>query len=130
MASYLLDTHIIIWLLSEPQKLSKLAKEIVQNPNNRLYYSLLSMNEIAIKASIGKLSIGENWQSIYQRLLQQKGIDLLPLDWRAVNALQNLPFHHKDPFDRMLIAHAMVNQLAFISADNDCAKYNLPVIWQ
>lgn len=130
MASYLLDTHILVWLVDTPEKLSKKAKKIILDSNNRLYYSLLSMNEIAIKVSIGKMTMVDDWQELYRKEFQKLNIDLLPLDWRAVNALQNLPFHHKDPFDRMLIAHAMVNELTFISADNDCVKYDLPVIWQ
>lgn len=72
MRGYLLDTQAIIWLLSEPDKLSNKAKQIIQNPNNPLYYSLLSMNEIAIKASIGKLIIDDNWQDIFEKLLVQK----------------------------------------------------------
>ncbi len=126
---YLLDTHVIIWLLSQPNKLSKQVQDIIQNPNNQLYYSLLSMNEIAIKASLGKIVLADNWQIIYQNLLVDKQVILLDMKWQAVTILQNLPFHHRDPFDRMLIAQAMANDLALISADSHYALYDLLVIW-
>lgn len=129
MKGYLLDTHVIIWLLSQPNKLSKQVQDIIQNPNNQLYYSLLSMNEIAIKASLGKIVLADNWQIIYQNLLVDKQVILLDMKWQAVTILQNLPFHHRDPFDRMLIAQAMANDLALISADSHCALYDLLVIW-
>lgn len=128
MNGYLLDTHIIIWLLSEPKKLSKTVREIIINPNNVLYFSLLSMNEIAIKASIGKIAIGENWQKIYQELLADKEILPLEMNWQAVKILQNLPFYHRDPFDRMLISLAKANDLAFISVDAHITEYDLTVI--
>ena len=129
MKGYLLDTHVIIWLLSSPDELSYRAKDIIQDPHNKLYYSLLSMNEIAIKASIGKIALGDDWQGVYQRLLAQKQILPLDLSWQAVSILQKLPFYHKDPFDRMLISCAMANQLGLLSADRSCALYDLPVIW-
>ena len=129
MRGYLLDTQAIIWLLSEPDKLSNKAKQIIQNPNNPLYYSLLSMNEIAIKASIGKLIIDDNGQDIFEKLLAQKNIVKLDMTWDTIKILQNLPFYHKDPFDRMLISHAIANDLAFISSDGHCASYDLMVVW-
>lgn len=129
MKGYLLDTQAIIWLLDNPNQLSKKAKEIICNMDNPLYYSLLSMNEIAIKASTGKLIIADGWQAIYEKLLKDKNIVKLEMNWQAVKLLQTLPYHHKDPFDRMLICKAMANNLAFISSDGHCAKYDLPVIW-
>lgn len=129
MHGFLLDTHAVIWLLSNPNKLSKKVQEIIKNPNNHLYYSLISMSEIAIKANLGKLEVTDNWQQIYQSLLIDKQIEPLEITWQAVNQLQKLPLHHKDPFDRMLIACAMANNLALISIDEKCILYDLPVVW-
>lgn len=126
---YLLDTHVIIWLLSEPDKLSTKAVQLIKNPNNKLYYSPLSFSEMAIKVSTGKLIMADNWQAVYAKLLAQKKIYPVLQTWADSQVLQTLPFHHKDPFDRMLISLAIVNQLSFISADGHCAKYDLPVIW-
>ncbi len=126
---YLLDTHIIIWLLSCPDKLSTKAKQIIKNPNNKLYYSPLSFSEMAIKVSTGKLIMVDNWQTRYADLLTQKQIYPIHQTWADSQILQTLPFHHKDPFDRMLISLAMVNKLSFISADGHCANYDLQVIW-
>lgn len=84
---------------------------------------------MAIKASKGKLVMLDDWQTVYAQLLQQKRISCIHQSYKDSQVLQELPFHHKDPFDRMLISLAIVNKLAFISADEHCAKYKLPVIW-
>lgn len=125
---YLLDTHIIIWLLSNPQKLSPKVQQIIRTPTNRLYYSPLSFCEIAIKASLGKIEMADNWQTIYANLLAQKNIQPIQQTWQDAVILQTLPFHHRDPFDRMLISLAKANHLILISADNFCTMYDLNVI--
>lgn len=127
--AYLLDTHVLIWLLSSPNHLSHKAQHIIQNPSNRLYYSPLSFSEMAIKVSNGRLTMADNWQMIYAKLLADKDIQVIHQSWQDSMILQSLPFHHKDPFDRMLISLAMQHELAFISRDEHCAKYDLPVIW-
>ena len=129
MQGYLLDTHTLLWLLAKPEKLGKTAKAIIENSDNRLYYSPLSLCEIAIKISIGKLVLVDNWQTLYQQQFIDNDIHPINQSWHDAQILQQLPFHHKDPFDRMLISCAMANNLGFISADSHCALYELPVIW-
>lgn len=126
---YLLDTHILIWLISDPKQLSQTAKDIIQNTNNELYYSPLSFCEIAIKVSNKKLEMADGWQAGYQKILHTNDIKPIAQSWQDAIILQNLPFYHKDPFDRMLISLAMVNNLNFISADGHCALYDLKVVW-
>lgn len=125
----LLDTHAIIWLLAAPDRLSTHAKAIIQDRTNQLHYSPLSFAEMAIKASIGKLTLADGWQVVFADLLASKDIEPLPLSWQDAAILQKLPFHHKDPFDRMLIASCMTHDLAIISTDAAIAHYDLPVIW-
>ena len=84
---------------------------------------------MAIKVSTGKLVMASNWQIGYQSLLYQKGISPIAQSWQDAVILQNLPFHHKDPFDRMLLSLAIANNLTFISADKDCALYDWQVVW-
>lgn len=127
--AYLLDTHVLIWLLSSPNQLSHKAQYIIQNPSNRLYYSPLSFSEMAIKVGNGKLAMADHWQMMYAKLLADKDIQAINQSWQDSMILQSLPFHHKDPFDRMLISLAMQHKLTFISRDEHCAKYDLPVIW-
>lgn len=126
---YLLDTHILIWLISDPKQLSQTAKNIIQNTNNDLYYSPFSFCEIAIKVSNKKLEMADGWQSGYQKILHANDIKPIAQSWQDAVILQNLPFYHKDPFDRMLISLAMANNLGFINADGHCALYDLEVVW-
>lgn len=126
---YLLDTHVLLWLVNTPEKLSKKAQRVILDKDNQLFYSLISMNEIAIKASIGKLDIVTDWQTMYQQEFKDTQILTIDMNWQAVTKLQKLPFHHKDPFDRMLIAQAMASDLSFISADKYCHAYDLDVLW-
>ncbi|OOS03274.1 PIN domain nuclease, a component of toxin-antitoxin system (PIN domain) [Moraxella cuniculi DSM 21768] len=129
MGGFLLDTHVLIWLLSNPQKLSQNARAVIQNRQNALYYSPLSFAEMAIKASLGKLVMAEGWQKVYVDLLAAQAILPVHQDWQDSIILQKLPFLHKDPFDRMLISLALANRLSLISADGNCALYDLEVIW-
>lgn len=126
---YLLDTHSLIWFISSPNELSQKAKAIIQNPQNQLYYSPLSFCEIAIKVSNKKLEMADGWQIGYHHLLKKNNVMPIAQSWQDAVILQNLPFHHKDPFDRMLISLAIANNLSFISADGHCALYDLDVVW-
>lgn len=79
--AYLLDTHVLVWLLSSPNQLSHKEKQIIQNPSNRLYYSPLSFSEMAIKVGNGKLVMADNWQMIYAKLLADKDIQAIHQSW-------------------------------------------------
>lgn len=129
MNRYLLDTHIIIWLLSDPNHLSLKIRDILKNADNVLFYSPLSFCEMAIKVSTGKLTLIGDWQSGFAGLLAKQNILPIAQSWQDAVILQNLPYHHKDPFDRMLISLAMANRLSFISMDKHCRLYNLEVIY-
>ncbi len=128
-SNYLLDTHVIIWLLTQPEKLSPKVQSIILNNSNALYFSMISLWEIAIKISLGKLILIDEWHSVFQAELQANHIYPIELNWAAIQIVEKLPFHHRDPFDRMLIAQAISKEFDFISADQYCPAYALNVIW-
>lgn len=96
----LLDTNALIWYLSANPRLGKEAIEIIESPKSKIYYSSINIVEISIKVSMGKLKIN----SSYLALLNKSIFKELPLTARHANRLSKLPYHHKDPFDRLLIA--------------------------
>ncbi len=119
----LLDTHILLWHLSDDDKLSLERSNLLNNLDNTNYISIASIWEIAIKQNIGKLRIQ---QSIYE--LIPDNTTILGIDLPHINQLQNLPFHHKDPFDRMIIAQAKVENLNLMSSDGAFEKYDVNLI--
>lgn len=129
MSAYLLDTHSLIWLLTRPENLTTLAQDIICYDDNQIFYSMSSIWEIAIKFSIGKLELVPNWQQIFAHELPANAIELLHPNWQATQILQDLPFHHRDPFDRMLIAQAIANHLTLITKDGSIKRYSVKTIW-
>src|SRR5437867_3107771 len=100
----LLDTHTILWFLWDDPRLSAAAKAAITEPSNRKLVSLGSCWEIAIKASIGKLQLGEPARSFLAREIARNNFDLLPISFAHATAVENLPMHHRDPFGRLLVA--------------------------
>ncbi len=128
MKKYLIDTHILLWLVSEPEKLSTITQQIISNLDNSIFISLISFWEIAIKTSIGKLEFRTSIKEL-ELLVFQKDISILPLTSIAISKVQNLPFYkinkieHRDPFDRMLISQAVTENIPIISADTKFDLY-------
>jgi PIN domain nuclease of toxin-antitoxin system len=119
----LLDTHIFLWALFEPSKLSVTLTEIYQNSENKLFLSLVSVWEIQIKQQLGKLEFQIDLQQVIAEQLQAGHIELLPISLEHIIALQSLPFHHNDPFDRLLIAQAIKENLSLASSDTKIPLY-------
>lgn len=126
---YLIDTHVMIWLLTQPEKLSATAMETILAHQNTLYFSMVSLWEMVIKISLGKLDLMQDWHAVFKAELQANHIYPLDIDWAAIQLINKLPFHHRDPCDRMLIAQAISQGLGFISADQYSQAYDLPVLW-
>ncbi|MCH8317096.1 MAG: type II toxin-antitoxin system VapC family toxin [Bacteroidetes bacterium] len=126
--NYLLDTHTLIWFLEDNPKISKKADNIIKDKNNSIDVSVASFWEMAIKLSIGKLKLPEPLPIIIQKT---KGIDIeiLQLHTDYILKIENLPFHHKDPFDRIIITTAITEQLSIISIDEKFDKYEVKRIW-
>ena len=125
---YLLDTHVVIWVAINSSALSKAATQTILSPENKLYISIASAWEVAIKVSKGNLRL-DGGVSEFFNIIYQNGFELLPISKDQVKCLETLPFIHRDPFDRLLIATALTENLTIITADENIHKYDVQWIW-
>jgi PIN domain nuclease of toxin-antitoxin system len=125
----LLDTQALLWFyLGDPQ-LSPAAQAAIVDPDNAKSVSPASFWEIAIKLSIGKYALKEPYDDFIQHAIRDNGFDILAIEPRHTAALVTLPFHHKDPFDRLLAAQAIVEGIGIVSSDAILDKYGVRRIW-
>lgn len=130
MSRYLLDTHALLWMISGDPRLSERVCEIVKDPENKLFFSMAGYWEICIKVSLGKLSLQKNWEKHLDNELKTNDIQMLSIYPEHCREVVSLPFIHRDPFDRLMIAQCRVEPASFLSADGQMNKYpNLNVIW-
>jgi PIN domain nuclease of toxin-antitoxin system len=113
----LIDTHTFLWFVWNDPKLSTAARALIVDPNNRKLISVASHWEVAIKVSIGKLDLGEAYRSFMHREITRNHFEILPVSLDHSAAVSVLPFHHRDPFDRMLVAQTNVENIPIVSAD-------------
>lgn len=126
MRRLLLDTNVVVWLLlGDRESVSSVARDALEDERNALSISAVSVWEIAIKRSLGKLTIEDRWA----RALTRLGFDPLPVSARHAEHVEHLDWHHRDPFDRLLIAQAVVEQHAIVTADPQLAAYGVEVVW-
>ena len=116
----LADTHVLIWWLSDSPELPAAMREAIVGPRNEVVASVASLIEIAVKRSLGKLRI----RALDRDFLETQGVDILPITAEHASALEDLPWHHRDPFDRILVAQAKVEDLVFLTADRKLADYD------
>jgi len=128
MGHYLLDTCTAMWYFNGDEKLSKTANEIIYNASNTIYLSIISAWELAVKIGIGKLDF-DGKAAGFIRLAEEDNITIFPIKTAHLTALETLPMHHRDPFDRLLIATAITEQMLFITDDENIAKYEVSQIW-
>ena len=125
----LLDTHTFLWFtLGDPQ-LSATALTLINDRGNDKLVSPASYWEIAIKVSIRKLILHQSYDDFMDRGIVRNGFEILPIEPRHTAALVTLPFHHKDPFDRLLIGQALVEGLPLVSGDAQLDKYQITRLW-
>ena len=125
----LLDTHAFIWLDFQPEKLSKKAIEVCQDTSNELYLSMASLWEMQIKAQLGKLKLKIPLEEMLALQQQENDLKVLNFSLAHIYQLQLLPFHHNDPFDRIIIAQSMLENMTLISVDEKLKAYNIAVLW-
>lgn len=125
----LLDTHALLWLITADERLSKTAQNTFLNPENHLYFSIASLWEICIKKSLKKISLKKGWLEIIQNEMRTNKIQWLPVDIEHCVKVTELPFHHRDPFDRMLVAQSMIEGLAILTRDARFKNYEIKCIW-
>ena len=125
----LLDTHTFLWLVAGDERLSKTARQTFLNLENKLFFSAASLWEICIKISLGKISLKSGWFQTIQDEMELNAILWLPIEMQHCVELTKLPFHHRDPFDRMLIAQAIVEDMQLLSRDSRLSAYAVKRIW-
>jgi PIN domain nuclease of toxin-antitoxin system len=125
----LVDSHALLWFDEGNERLGVKAQAMMSDPGNELLLSVAIIWEIAIKVSLGKLRLLESFGAYIQRVIHENNIMNLPLSLDHANMLITLPFHHRDPFDRLLIAQAIVENLPILSADNRFDKYPITRLW-
>ena len=125
----LLDTHTFLWLDGSPEQLSPAALAACEDPTNELYLSVVSAWEIQIKHQSNRLQLDVPLEEMIQGQQVANDLHILPVELPHVYTLRQLPLHHHDPFDRLLIAQAKVEQMRLVSADSQFEPYLVEVIW-
>ncbi len=125
----LLDTHSFLWFIAGSSNLSAAARTLVEAEDNEKLVSIASFWEMAIKLSLGRLSVAQPFDVIMHAQLEQNGFALLPVTLSHLAIVATLPFHHRDPFDRLLIAQAKVEQLQVVSVDAAFDAYEVGRVW-
>ena len=128
MIKNLLDTHTFLWFIDGSDNLSPKALENIENENAQNFISIVSLWEIAIKLSLGKLEVNIPFKQI-EDVVFKNNFQILPISFTDLLKLSELPFHHRDPFDRLLIAQCINNEMMFLSKDENVSKYNASIIW-
>ena len=125
----LLDTHALLWFVAADPQLSQTAQQAIASPNNQKFVSLVSIWEIAIKYSLGRLDLKMSLEDFVSQHLAPNKVTLLPITVPHALKVASLPHHHRDPFDRLLIAQAMTENVPLVSADSAFDQYGHPRLW-
>lgn len=125
----LLDTHAFIWWASEPEKLSPKVPALCEDGGNSLLLSVVSVREMQIKLQSGKLKLNLPLRELIESQQQTNGLHILSINLEHVLALDALPAHHKDPFDRLLIAQANAEDASLVSMDHVFSDYPVKLLW-
>lgn len=125
----LLDTHTFLWFIMGSANLSGNARALIEDTANKSLLSVASLWEMAIKVSLGKLTLSAGFDDVV-RQLSLNGVGLLNISTAHVSLVATLPFHHRDPFDRLLIAQAITEQVPVVSVDAAFDNYGITRLWQ
>ena len=121
----LLDTHVLLWFLNDDSRLTQTARSLIEDPVNLKIVSIATCWEIAIKVGLKKLDLGEPATTFLPRQLAANNFDLLGIDLIHATFVETLPSHHRDPFDRLLVAQAIVEGIPVVSADSQLDAYGI-----
>lgn len=125
----LVDTHVLLWMMSRSARLSGTAREALADPINELCFSIAGYWEMGIKMSLGKLELAPGWDHAIPREMARNGIDVLPITPAHVHEVTKLPWIHRDPFDRLMIAQAIVEKATILTSDRSFPEYEVAVLW-
>jgi len=125
----LLDTHVFLWWITDDQRLSSRVREIIADGTNEILFSAASGWEIAIKTRLGRLQLPDDPEIFIPEQLELNAIEVLPVQIGHALHVYQLPSHHRDPFDHLLIAQARLEKLPILTADPQISRYPVEVIW-
>jgi PIN domain nuclease of toxin-antitoxin system len=125
----LLDAHVLLWWLVDDPRLGDGARRVIGGADSELYFSAASSWELAIKVGLGRLKLPGPARNLIPRVLREQSIRPLDVTHAHALAVADLPPHHRDPFDRMLVAQARLEKLAIVSADPEIARYGVKIVW-
>ena len=128
--SYLLDTHTFLWMAGDPPALSTNVREIVEEKNHHLYLSAASAWEIAMLQQLKRVELPDVPQRFIPEALQQLNILPIPIGFTTAISAATLPFIHRDPFDRLIIAEALKEKMTVLTKDNLFKSYGVKTVWQ
>lgn len=125
----ILDTHTFLWFVFGNARMSERAEALIQDSRNRKFISLASPWEVGVKVSTGKLTVSQPVDQFFAEEMYANSVELLPITLAHIACVSTLPFHHRDPFDRMLIAQSLTENIAVISADAVFDAYGVVRLW-
>jgi len=125
----LLDTHSFLWFIAGSKRLSDTARDLIADVNNPVFLSVASLWEIAIKNSLGKLTLSRPFEVLIPEQLKHNEIEILHIELAHLATLAKLPLHHRDPFDHLIIAQAMTEGLSLVGRDTAFGSYPVTMIW-
>lgn len=125
----LVDTHALLWAIGSPEKLSHRARETLVSPDNQVAFSTVSLWEIAIKVSLGRLELDPGWRDAIESGRRHLRARWLLLEPGHCGRVASLPWRHRDPFDRMLVAQAISEGMTLLSRDQVLNEYAVDVLW-
>lgn len=125
----LLDSHALIWFAEDDPNLSRPAKAAVEDAANSVFYSAATIWELAIKLQLGKLRMSLGLASEFRQRLEERGFEFLAVDYEHAAHVASLPLHHRDPFDRLLVAQAKLEGMTLVSQDGQLDAYGISRIW-
>lgn len=125
----LLDTHTFIWFINGDSSLPEQVRNEIKNINNRCFLSIASLWEMAIKLSINKLQLKSDFNKVVEFLIDND-IEILPITFEHIQKLLKLKFHHRDPFDRLIIAQGAIEKLLILTKDENFKKYKVKTMWK
>ena len=124
----LLDTHAFLWFVTGDRRLSRRARRAVEAGDSELLISTASVWEVAIKTSLGRLTLPKSVHDYFDDKVAT-GFIILPVEWAHAARVAELPFHHRDPFDRLIIAQALVERIPIVSGDPGFKMYGARIVW-
>ena len=129
MSRLLLDTHAFLWWVDDAPQLGAAARKAIGDASNECYLSIASCWEMAIKSSLAKLRLAKPVERFISEQVAANSFSLLNIEVHHLAKVEKMPFHHRDPFDRLLIAQALTEKLTILTADGAFAEYGVKVLW-